>query len=55
MRWSFLKTLLLMLALALLPDASRAEQADSLFDSANQLYEQGKFTEAAPIYYANNE
>jgi tetratricopeptide (TPR) repeat protein len=41
---------LILLLVALLPFCSRADLAASAFESANKLYEEGKFTEAAAAY-----
>jgi tetratricopeptide (TPR) repeat protein len=41
---------LILLLVALFPFCSRADLAASAFESANKLYEEGKFTEAAAAY-----
>jgi tetratricopeptide (TPR) repeat protein len=44
------RTILALLLVALFPLRARADLASSTFESANKLYEEGKFTEAAAAY-----
>ena len=48
-QWSLLNRLTL-IAMVLCPALSRAEIPVTAFESANKLYEQGKFAEAASAY-----